>query len=80
MLMMSRAAQIHLAGLMRPSGRVFETPALEGKEKELALINWVKLTQDIGETCDVACLLKVGRKDLKAWADISVNIHYFDSV
>jgi len=26
--MVSRAAQTHLAGLMRPAGRVFETPAL----------------------------------------------------
>jgi len=26
--MMSRAAQTHLAGHMRPTGRVFETPAL----------------------------------------------------
>ncbi len=28
-LMMTRAAQTHLAGHMRPAGRVFETPALE---------------------------------------------------
>jgi len=27
--MMSRAAQTHLAGLMRPAGRVFETPVLD---------------------------------------------------
>jgi len=27
--MMSRAAQTHLAGHMRPAGRVFETPGLE---------------------------------------------------
>jgi len=27
--MMSRAAQTHLAGHMRPAGRVFETPALK---------------------------------------------------
>jgi len=27
--MMSRAAQTHLAGHMRPAGRVFETPALQ---------------------------------------------------
>ena len=27
--MMSRAAQTHLAGHMRPAGRVFETPDLE---------------------------------------------------
>jgi len=26
--MMSRAAQSHLAGLMRPASRVFETPVL----------------------------------------------------
>jgi len=27
--MMSRAAQTHLAGHMRPAGRVFETPGLD---------------------------------------------------
>jgi len=27
---MSRAAQTHLAGHMRPAGRVFETPAIGG--------------------------------------------------
>jgi len=29
--MMSRAAQTHLAGHMRPAGRVFETPGLVNK-------------------------------------------------
>ncbi len=28
-LVMSRAAQTHLAGQMRPAGRVFETPGLD---------------------------------------------------
>jgi len=27
--MMTRAAQTHLAGHMRPAGRVFETPGIE---------------------------------------------------
>ncbi len=30
--MMSRAAQTHLAGLMRPAGRVFETPGIGDKD------------------------------------------------
>ncbi len=36
MLMMSRAAQTHLAGLMRPAGRVFETPDLVGVITQLS--------------------------------------------
>jgi len=35
--MMSRAAQTHLAGHMRPAGRVFETPALDTHTHTLSL-------------------------------------------
>jgi len=34
--MMSRAAQTHLAGHMRPAGRVFETPGLHQATVSLA--------------------------------------------
>ncbi len=35
--MMSRAAQAHLAGHMRPAGRVFETPGLDN-----VFLDWLK--------------------------------------
>jgi len=37
--MMSRAAKTHLAGHMRPAGRVFETPGLVGLISHLFVIS-----------------------------------------
>ncbi len=40
--MISRAAQTHLAGHMRPAGRVFETPALKDEREKQAKLRLSK--------------------------------------
>jgi hypothetical protein len=44
--MMSRASQTHLAGHMRPAGRVFETPGLK-RQIELQITSLIVKTSKI---------------------------------